>query len=85
MAYHYGLMSLSSKDSCHYPGFSIIDVPGEFSGEEVEDKEDFIVEPFIELLAREVYGGAQLIISGASFSGLEYVNRRRLDHIYAAK
>lgn len=85
MAYHYGLMSLSSKDSCHYPGFSIIDVPGEFSGEEVEDKEDFIVVPFIELLAREEYGGAQLIISGASFSGLEDVNRRRLDHIYAAK
>jgi hypothetical protein len=85
MAYNYGLLSLSSNESCHYPGFSIIDVPGEFSGEEVKDKENFIVQPFIDLLARKEYAGAQLIISGASFSGLENVNRIRLDHVYAAK
>lgn len=85
MAYHYGLLSLSGKDSCHYPGLSIIDVPGEFSGEEVGDKENFIVQPFIDLLAREEYSGAQLVISGASFSGLEEVHRKRLDHVYTAK
>lgn len=85
MAYNYGLLSLSSNEACHYPGFSIIDVPGEFSGEEVRDKENFIVQPFIDLLAREEYAGAQLIISGASFSGLENVNRTRLEHVYAAK
>jgi len=82
MAYNYGLLSLSSNESCHYPGFSIIDVPGEFSGEEVRDKENFIVQPFIDLLARKEYAGAQLIISGVSFSGLENVNRIRLDHVY---
>ena len=32
MAYHYGLMTLSAKAGTHYPGLSIIDVPGEFSG-----------------------------------------------------
>jgi predicted nucleic acid-binding Zn-ribbon protein len=85
MAYNYGLLGLSSCDSCHYPGFSIIDVPGEFSGEEVGDKENFIVQPFIDLLAREDYAGAQLIISGSSFSGLKNVNRIRLDYVYAAK
>lgn len=85
MAYNYGLLSLSSNKTCHYPGFSIIDVPGEFSGEEVRDKENFIVQPFIDLLAREEYAGTQLIISGASFSGLENVNRTRLDHVYTAK
>ena len=85
MAYNSGLLSLSSNESCHYPGFSIIDVPGELSGEEVRDKENFIVQPFIDLLDREEYAGAQLIISGASFSGLENVNRIRLDHVYAAK
>lgn len=85
MAYHYGLLSLSAKDGCHYPGLSIIDVPGEFSGEEVRDKENFIVQPFIDLLSREDYAGAQLIISGASFAGLEDVHRNRLDHVYAAK
>lgn len=85
MGFHYGLLSLSSKEVCHYPGFSIIDVPGEFSGEEVKDKEDFIVKPFIDLLASEEYAGAQLLISGASFSGLENVTRTRLDRVYTAK
>lgn len=85
MAYHYGLLSLSVNDSCHYPGLSIIDVPGEFSGEDVGDKENFIVEPFINLLSREDFSGAQLIISGASFYGLELVNRKHLNSVYAAK
>ena len=35
-----------------------------------------------ERLARKEYAGAQLIISGVSFSGLENVNRIRLDHVY---
>ncbi len=85
MAYHYGLLSLSGIDSCHYPGFSIIDVPGEFSGEDVGDKENFIVQPFIDLMAREEYAGAQLIISGASFTGLGNVNRKHLEYVYTAK
>lgn len=84
MAYHYGLLTLSSFEGCHYPGLSIIDVPGEFSGEEVGDKEDFIIQPFIDLLAREENVGSQVIISGASFSGLLGVNRKRLDHVYVA-
>ncbi len=33
MAYHYGLLTLSPDRQTHYPGFAIIDVPGEFSGE----------------------------------------------------
>lgn len=84
MAYHYGLLSLSNKAKCHYPGLSIIDVPGEFSGEAVEDKENFIVQPFIDLLRGDEFGGAQLIISGASFSGLERVHRRELKHVYVS-
>jgi hypothetical protein len=70
MAYHYGLLSLSARPGTHYPGFAIIDVPGEFSGEAIEDKENFIVQPFIDLLAGDAYEGAQLIITGASFAGL---------------
>ena len=84
MAYHYGLLTLSDKIGCHYPGLTIIDVPGEFSGEAVEDKENFIVQPFINLLKQESYGGAQLIMTGASFSGLESVNIQRLTRVYAA-
>lgn len=82
MAYHYGLLSLSQKLQRHYPGLSIIDVPGEFAGEAVEDKENFIVQPFVDLLAREGYEGAQLIITGASFAGLQGVHRRHLHKVY---
>lgn len=84
MAYHYGLLTLSDKPECHYPGLSIIDVPGEFSGEEVEDKENFIVQPFIDLLQREEYNGAQTIITGVSFAGLEEAHRLHLTNVHVA-
>jgi predicted nucleic acid-binding Zn-ribbon protein len=84
MAYHYGLLTLSDKSERHYPGLSIIDVPGEFSGEAVEDKENFIVQPFVSLLSKEEYKGAQLIITGASFAGLADVHRINLSHVYVA-
>lgn len=84
MAYHYGLLTLSDKADCHYPGIAIIDVPGEFSGEEVGDKENFIVQPFIDLLTRDEYAGAQLIITGAAFTGLENAHFQRQTNVYAA-
>ena len=84
MAYNYALLKLSGHELCHYPGLSIIDVPGEFSGEEVGDKENFIIQPFVELLGRKEYAGAQLIVSGASFAGLANVSRIQLNHVYAA-
>lgn len=84
MAYHYALLGLSDKPGRHYPGLSMIDVPGEFSGEAVEDKENFIVQPFIDLLARQEYRGAQVIITGVAFTGLEGVHRQHLTHVYVA-
>jgi len=84
MAYQYGLMTLSDKPERHYPGVSIIDLPAEFSGEAVEDKENFIVQPFINLLTTDDYQGAQLIITGASFAGLIGVHRKHLAHVYVA-
>lgn len=84
MAYHYGLLSISNSASCHYPGLSIIDVPGEFSGEAIEDKENFIVQPFIDLLQRAEYKGAQLVITGASFTGLANAARQHLRHVHVA-
>lgn len=84
MAYQYGLMTVSHHTRGHYPGLSIIDLPAEFSGELVEDKENFIVQPFIELLATDTYEGAQLIITGASFAGLLGAHRLHLTHVYVA-
>lgn len=79
MAYHYGLMTLSAKVGTHDPGLSIIDVRGEFSDEAVADKENFTVQPFIDLLKREEFAGAQLIITGASFTNLSEAHFQRLD------
>lgn len=84
MAYQYGLLSLSPVPGMHYPGLAIIDVPGEFSGEEVKDSENFIVQPFIDLLAQEAFEGVQLIITGASFAGLQGVHVHRQTHVHVA-
>lgn len=84
MAYHYGLLTLSTIEGRHYPGFAIIDVPGDFLGEKIGDKENFIVQPFIDLLGREEYAGAQLIITGASFDGLARAHFQRLNQVHVA-
>jgi hypothetical protein len=82
MSYHYGLLWLSDKPGMHYPGISIIDLPGDFLGESIEDKENFIVRPFIDLLNGESFSGAQVIMTGASFKGLEGVSRHHLNVVY---
>lgn len=84
MAYQFGLLTLSDKDGAHYPGLSIIDLPGEFSGEEIEDKENFIIQPFIDLVGSESYLGSQVIITGASFKGLEGVSRLALNEVHVS-
>jgi hypothetical protein len=84
MAYQFGLLTLSYKDGTHYPGLSIIDVPGEFSGEEIEDKENFILQPFIDLVGSEGDPGSQVIITGASFKGLDDVNRLVLNEVHVS-
>ncbi len=82
MAYHYGLLSLSNKLDCHYPGLSIIDVPGEFSGEAIADKENFIVQPFVELMNQDDFANVQLIMTGAAFENLDGAEFQRMTEIY---
>lgn len=84
MAYHYGLLSLSPRPEAHYPGFAVVDLPGEFLGEAIEDKENFIVQPFVDLLATPEFEGAQLIITGASFTGLDGAHVQTLRHVHVA-
>ena len=55
------------------------------SREAVEDKENIIVQPFINLLNEEQYGGAQLIMTGASFAGLVGAHFQRLTQVHVAK
>jgi hypothetical protein len=55
------------QTGCHGEG----EANGEFSGEDIKDKENLILQPFTDLLKRDEFKGAQLIITGASFTGLE--------------
>jgi hypothetical protein len=73
---------LSNKLDCHYPGFCIIDVPGEFSGEAIADKENFIVQPFVELMKQDDFSGVQLIMTGAAFENLAGAEFQRMTEIY---
>ncbi len=83
IAYHYSLMSLSNKDEFHFPGFLALDFQAELEdGSSVADKENFVLEPFIELLATEQYSGYQLIAAGASFDNLLGANRIELSKIW---
>ena len=61
-----------------------LDMPAEFAGELIEDKENFIVQPFIELLDREEFSETQIIITGASFLGLEGATRRELTEVHVS-
>lgn len=67
-----------------YTGLAIIDVPGEFSGEAIGDKKNFIVQPFIDLLKDDAFEGAQLIITGAAFTGLVGVHVQALSQVHVA-
>lgn len=83
MAYHFGLMSLTAKPFTHYPGLLIIDVPAEFAGIKVNDMDDFVVQPFIDLLSQDEFEGTQMIITGASYAGLS-TKRIVLDYVHTA-
>jgi hypothetical protein len=85
MAYHYGLLALSTRKECNFPGLVIIDFPGEFAGESVKDIDNFVVQPFIDLSNRADMAGTQVIITGPSFAGLEVAHRELFEHVYIAK
>src|SRR5687767_8750310 len=69
-------LRLFSIPKCHYPGLLILDFPPELEdGSSVRDKENFILEPFVELLAQPEFENAQVIAAGSSFENLNGANR----------
>lgn len=82
MAYHYALLTLIKHEDSHFPGVVMIDFPAEFAGAKIGDSEDFVVQPFIDLLDSEEFERCQLIVTGPSFSGLKGVNRITLKRPY---
>ena len=82
LAYHYALMSLVKVDSCHFPGFLVLDFPAELDGASTRDTENFAVEPFIALLAADGFQSCQIIATGAAFEGLEGANRIEFTRVW---
>jgi hypothetical protein len=73
-AYHYALLSLCRFTDTRYPGLAIIDFPANLEDRQaIADKENFILEPFVELLNGEDLAGCQVIAAGRSFEGLDGV------------
>jgi chromosome segregation ATPase len=84
LAYQYALMDLARFPECHFPGLLMIDFPAEVEGTTVADKENFVIEPFVELLTQEAMHNCQVIAAGNSFAGLQGVKRVELSHVWKA-
>lgn len=82
LAYHYALMRLSSEGSRCVPGLTIIDLPAELAGESVADQENFVVQPFVDLVDRGGADDMQVIVAGLGFVGLRGCHRITLDTAY---
>lgn len=83
ISYHYALMSLVTHSQCNYPGFLLLDFPAELEdASSVADKENFVIEPFVTLLAQKEMGLAQVIAGGSSFENLEGANRIEFSKIW---
>ncbi|MCI0489081.1 MAG: hypothetical protein L0229_21015 [Blastocatellia bacterium] len=83
LSYHYALMSLSGQPNYNYPGLVILDFPPTFAdGVEVADKENYIIEPFQELMNRGTDLPIQLIAAGRSFEGIQIAHRLKLKQVW---
>jgi hypothetical protein len=84
LAYQYALMDLARFPDSHFPGLLLIDFPAEIEGTTVADKENFVIEPFIDLLAQDGMQNCQMIAAGSSFADLQGVRRVALSHVWSA-
>ena len=83
LSYHYALLTLTKHASYNYPGLALIDLPAEMlDGSSVADKENFVMIPFVKLLADEAMKGSQLIAAGSAFEGLNGAHRIELTEVW---
>src|SRR5437879_12780504 len=83
ISYHYSLMNLVPQDGCHFPGFVALDFQAELEdGSSVANKENFVLEPFIELLVGERFSACQVIAAGAAFENLAGAHRIEFTKIW---
>ena len=83
LAYQYGLLRLSRESGCNYPGFTVLDMPAELPDvESVADLENFVLVPYVRLLSEPPMKGAQVIVAGSAFAGLQGAHRIQLERVY---
>ena len=83
LAYHYALMDLVRFESSRFPGFLMLDFPAKVEdGTTIADKENVLLEPFVELLKKKEMTGCQIIAAGRSFKDLKDVRRIELTKIW---
>ena len=84
IAYHYALLSLVGKEGCHYPGLVILDFPGKIEDITISDRENFVVEPFVDLTAKAELKRTQFIAAGSAFKDLKGANRIVFTRVWKA-
>lgn len=81
--YHYALLSLSGRDGFNYPGFAIVDFPPTLAdGRELTDEENYLIEPYVDLLRRLQPVTTQLIVAGRAFVDLTGARRIELSDVW---
>ena len=61
LAYDYALMDLVRFQDSRFPGFLMLDFPAKVEdGTIIADKENFLLEPFVELLKKKEMAGCQV-------------------------
>ena len=81
LGYHYALLKLSGREGFNHPGLALIDFPITLAdGATVEDKENFLIEPFVTLFrTRPTF---QLVVCGRAFENLQGVHRVKLTTVW---
>jgi hypothetical protein len=82
LSYQYALLDLVRFPESRFPGLLLVDFPAELEGTNVADKENFVVEPFIELLSKKGMDNCQMIAAGSAFVGLRNAARIQLSHVW---
>jgi len=80
-AYHYALLALAARGECECPGLLIIDFPPELADVDIEDKENYLAQPFVDL-AETNPDSIQVVFSGRSFQNLEGANPIPMGHVW---
>ncbi len=83
MAYHYALLNLSHQPGYHYPGLVILDLPPTLEDQTtVLDKENYVLQPFVELTQHADKQPSQVIAAGSAFEGLHGAHMIQLTQVW---